>query len=246
MNIIRTNFLVQSQQCQIVIKAGEKKPRKRRTREEIHRCKIEREQRLARIRAERRTEREREREERRMKKRQAYLATLPEEDEDMDHPSTRSNVDTMYTKNKGYMNIRALRISLSVDQRKELSNGEKTEGSMEHKYLFTHVNEGSECVMPLTKEDSIDPLTLSAMMLRECPVCLTEKAGINILYFRSCQHHICRECFMKTAAVAQQASSVVRCGLCRETMGDMFSFVRDERGKGKMMIYEGTLLLKNL
>lgn len=103
---------------------------------------------------------------------------------------------------------------------------------------FCEMTNNSKCdSQTLTNEELNDPLTLAAAMLRECPLCTKEKAGFNIVYTRTCQHHMCRKCLLKLAIVARREKRDITCPICRTQINEIFGFTRGQGKRGRMTFF---------
>lgn len=108
---------------------------------------------------------------------------------------------------------------------------------LDRRYFCEMTNNANCSSQTLTNEELNDPLTLAAAMLRECPLCTKEKAGFNIVYTRTCQHHMCRKCLLKLAIVARREKRDITCPICRTQINEIFGFTRGQGKRGRMAFY---------
>lgn len=94
------------------------------------------------------------------------------------------------------------------------------------------------------EDDLSDPLTLAATIVRECPLCLEQCAGLSVLYARICQHAICRNCLVKCSTLAAKQKSALYCPICRSTITAVFGFTRGQNKRAKMVFYDSVPVRK--
>lgn len=119
----------------------------------------------------------------------------------------------------------------------EMNNGANT-SKRNHSHLEEPPRE------PLQEDDLSDPLTLAATIVRECPLCLEQCAGLSVLYARICQHAICRNCMIKCSTLAAKQKSALYCPICRTTITSVFGFARGQNKRAKMVFYDSVPVRK--
>lgn len=119
----------------------------------------------------------------------------------------------------------------------EMNNGANT-SKRNHSHLEEPPRE------PLQEDELSDPLTLAATIVRECPLCLEQCAGLSVLYARICQHAICRNCMVKCSTLAAKQKSALYCPICRTTITSVFSFARGQNKRAKMVFYDSVPVRK--
>lgn len=173
-----------------------------------------------------------------------------DEEEEEDVPET-CHTSKAYAPGKRLVTIENLRLCSRVDEERRnvpkvsdlqwpvgvMPGIDEEQEELDRRY-FAEMTNNEKCAnADFTNEDLTDPLTLAASMLRECPLCTKEKAGFNIVYTRTCQHHVCRKCLLKLAIVAQRERRDITCPICRTQINEIFGFTRGQGKRGRLTFY---------
>lgn len=175
------------------------------------------------------------------------------------HPEVNITNARAFEHGKYHVDVTGLRLSTFVDVPRETV----TDKDLRSKYRWSNISKeadkdyffdmvnGSNCTKqsqtmrrePFKQADLLNPLTLAAAMLRQCPCCDEQKAGFNILYPKVCQHFICRSCYVNLVDKYSKIGKHVACPCCGKCINQLFSIVREEESDtGRMVFYNAKLI----